>query len=103
MSRKILLAAMHLLKLRINLSLMHPADIDATIALLTVLRRYTFQFKENDVSHALRKLSYPKPTAKKVAEIARKINSGVTPHPNTKWSSWEEDIIDTLIAEAEDY
>jgi len=101
MSRKVLQAALISLRNRIYLSLMHPYDVDSTIDLFLVLRRYTFEIEGSDVCRILKKLHVPIHTADRIAGIASKVGTGITPRTYTKGTHWDQKAIDRWLSDAE--
>jgi hypothetical protein len=94
-------ALVHLLN-RINRSLMHPLDHDATIPMFLFLRNYTFVIPSKEVKTFLSDYKYINHrVAHQISNYASKIASGVTPRTNTDGPHWKLDIIDDWIAEAE--
>ena len=89
----------------VNLPIVHTSDVDRTIELFLLLRRYTFEVPMKQLKQLLDQgtfegniLSFR--TRKAILEIAEKISKGITPKSSTKGSGWDINRIDHWIEQA---
>jgi hypothetical protein len=100
-TRSVLKEALRVLRGKINLSLLHPNDLDRALDVFLVLRNYTFCVETIEVRRALRELGYPEPIASQIEGLAHKVFSGSTPRSNSRGRHWSEDAIDLWIKMAD--
>lgn len=86
---------------RVNKSLLHTFDIDATKELFFKLRNYTFEVPIPKVRKYLnRELAVFPETRKQILSIAQSVSRGKLPRKTTKGIQWDDESIDYWLNQA---
>lgn len=101
MTKKILLAALRMLKSKITMSPLHPNDKDKAIWLFCLLRAYTFEFSSEEVERSMDIAGITGHARKQIQRISEKVIAGKTPVTMNRACPWSDDIIDLCIESAE--